>query len=51
VLTDHGQYNALVRLKISNGPFLVRAHEGAVTGDIGSEDRREPSGNLIFRGN
>ena len=39
VVGDHGQDDSLVRLEITDGARLVSAHERAVTGDVGCEDR------------
>jgi hypothetical protein len=37
-----------VRLETSMRAFLIRAHEAAVTGNIGCQDRCEPAVNTIF---
>src|SRR5262249_33686154 len=46
VVANDRQDYGLVRLEITNGGSLVSAHQRAVAGDIGSEDRCQFAGNL-----
>jgi hypothetical protein len=50
VPNDREDYG-LVRFEITNGGSLVSAHERALAGDVGSEDRCQFAGNLWISGN
>src|SRR4029450_5094079 len=43
VLLDHGEYDGLMPLETANCIGLIRAHEGAVSGDVGRENCRQPT--------
>src|SRR5262249_11382676 len=46
-LRNHRQHGVLMPLEIANSPFLVRAHQGAVAGNIGYQKCRKLAGCLI----
>src|SRR5262244_192300 len=45
VVSNHREDNGLVLFEITNGGSLVSAHERAIAGDVGSEDRCQFTGN------
>jgi hypothetical protein len=50
VLFDHGEYDGLMLLEIANCIGFIRAHQGAVSSDVGRKNCRQPAGNLgLFR--
>src|SRR5262249_34887217 len=46
MLADHGKDDGLMRFEITNGDPLVSAHQRTLAGDVGSEERPQPTGNL-----
>jgi hypothetical protein len=46
VFPNHREDDCLVPFEITNGGSLVSAHECAIAGDVGSEDRRQFAENL-----
>jgi hypothetical protein len=43
---DHWEYDGLVLLETANRVGFIRAHEGAVSSDVGRKNCRQPAGNL-----
>src|SRR5262245_17802795 len=46
VLLDHREYDSLMLLETANRIGFIRAHEGAVSCDVGRKNCRQPAGNL-----
>jgi hypothetical protein len=50
VLVDHGEYDGLMLPEIADRVRIIRAHEGAVSCNVGRKDGCQPAGNLrLFR--
>src|SRR5262245_1345100 len=46
VLFDHGEHDGLMLLEITNRAGVIRAHEGAVSSNVGSKNCHQPTCNF-----